>query len=92
MEIEERMRFVLKVRESQSQAIAVLSMTPFDYGIYNPGNTWRTMGEPKIDPFSYGATPSVDTPNRDNGNGKRSPDELSGTGISSSSIASHNQK
>jgi hypothetical protein len=91
MEIEERMRFVMKVRESQGQAIAILSMTPFDYGIYNPANKWRSTDKQKLDPFGYGTTPSVDGPNRDNGKGKRSPDELSGTGTSSNSIASHNQ-
>lgn len=54
MEIEERAKFVMKVRASQAQAIAILSMTPFDYGVKHPAGIWHSADKRKTDPFSYG--------------------------------------
>ncbi len=68
LELDERSRFVFKVRESQGQAIARLEMTPFDYGVENPWNTLRSNGDPQSDPFGYGVDPSVKTrPQGNNG-------------------------
>ena len=73
MEIEERAKFVMKVRASQAQAIAILSTTPFDYGVEHPAGIWRSVDKRKPDPFSYGVIPPVESPGSNNGKSSKSP-------------------
>lgn len=56
LEIEERSKFIFKVRESQGKAIALLERTPFSYGVVKPNDVWRTSTT--IDPFGYGVDPT----------------------------------
>lgn len=65
MEIEERARFVYKIRESQDKAIKLLEVTPFSYGVENPANAWIAAGITDSEPFSYGAIRAEKTPNQD---------------------------
>jgi hypothetical protein len=88
MEIEERARFVLKVRESQGKAVAMLSITPFSYGAIKPAGVWRTVDKHKPNPFGYGAVPTRETKVRDNSKRRRSPDELSRAATTADTTAS----
>lgn len=80
MEIEARARFVLKVRESQGQGIALLSATPFEYGVNNPANKWRSARGKQTDPFSYGVIPKDELPEGRSEEREQSPAQPGGAG------------
>lgn len=89
MEIGERMRFVMKVRESQAQAIAFLSMTPFDYGVDNPAQKWRKVGNHMRDPFSYGTTPQSERIDSKKGDSRYPEGSMNGAGASAMDATNH---
>lgn len=86
LEIEERSKFVFKVRESQAKAIALLERTPFSYGVERPEDIWRNKDT--TDPFAYGVDPSTISQNQDSGTKtdllQKNADSRSRTGDSAS--------
>jgi len=88
MEIEERSRFVYKIRESQGKAIALLEITPFSYGVENPADAWRTTRDLKTDPFGYGVVPGRKSPKPDTGNAENLSRKSQGSSQSGRNTAS----